>query len=34
MMLVGFASLAFAGYRRSDRVLGQNASLSIYQPDV
>jgi uncharacterized membrane protein len=34
MMLVGFAVLGYAGYRRSERVLGQNARLSIYQPDV
>jgi hypothetical protein len=34
MMLLGFAGLAFTGYRRSKRVLGQNARLSIYQPDV
>jgi probable HAF family extracellular repeat protein len=34
MMLLGFAGLAFAGYRRSERVLRQNACLSIYQPDV
>ncbi len=34
MMLAGFAGLVFAGYRRSERVLAQNARLSIYQPDV
>jgi probable HAF family extracellular repeat protein len=34
MVLIGFGGLAFAGYRRSKRVLGQNARLSIYQPDV
>ncbi len=27
MMLLGFAGLAFAGYRRSERVFGQNARL-------
>jgi probable HAF family extracellular repeat protein len=32
MMLLGFAGLAFAGYRRSERVLRQNACLSIYHP--
>jgi uncharacterized membrane protein len=34
MMLLGFAVLGYAGYRRSARVLGQNARLSIYQPDL
>jgi hypothetical protein len=34
MMLLGFAVLGYAGYRRSARVLGQNAPISISQPDV
>lgn len=34
MMLAGFAGLGCAGYRRSQRGLGQNAPLSIYKTDV